>query len=294
MPITKPHYAMNYPANTMRGQINAAIDDDSLTPVDKSTKKLQLKPADASQLLIKPLVAMTTQPTQATAVQQPRKTAVETAATASNNNARACAATNGITSLTSIMAASAAASAGRRASYDAMIHRQHAGSVHRLQLQQQHQQQLYPHQHSRQSRPQPQHLDASQALHQRRRVSFEMPDSSYLASPEPPQKKRRFQRRNSKTAAMLFSAMAASSMAAHQAQTTSPQMTDENEFAKQSSIPQAPTNTTQGPSPSAASTDETWDGGVEIAEELVRQLKLRRRSNSFGSAESGSHHSRSS
>jgi hypothetical protein len=70
---------------------------------------------------------------------------------------------------------------------------------------------------------------------------------------EPPFKRRRFQRRNSKTAAMLFSSM--SSIAAC-------------DFG-------------DGKEPTveiSRSADDAWDGGIEIAVALVRQLKLRRQS----------------
>lgn len=77
-----------------------------------------------------------------------------------------------------------------------------------------------------------------------------------LCTNEPPSKRRRFQRRNSKTAAMLMCSM--SSIIACDFDHTS-----EQEDASNS----------QG---SVQNTEDPWEGGLEIAEELVRQLKLRR------------------
>jgi hypothetical protein len=85
-----------------------------------------------------------------------------------------------------------------------------------------------------------------------RNVSFEgSVEKQNLA--EPPFKRRRFQRRNSKTAAMLFSSMSS---------IVSSGVGDAKEATAEISRP----------------ADDAWDGGLEIAEELVRQLKLRRQS----------------
>jgi hypothetical protein len=94
----------------------------------------------------------------------------------------------------------------------------------------------------------------------RRAVSFEgSVEKQDLAEP-PFNKRRRFQRRNSKTAAMLFSSM--SSVVA------SSVLGDAKEPAAEIISRSAP----------GADDDACWDGGLEIAEELVRQLKLRRQS----------------
>ena len=105
---------------------------------------------------------------------------------------------------------------------------------------------------------------------QRRRVSFgedplPTPSSEPSSSEpcEPPLKRRRFQRRNSKTAAMLLTSM--SSIIA-------------SEFEKD----EEQESGTTGEPPKTISTtheDNPWDGGLEIAEELVRHLKLRRQAN---------------
>ena len=105
---------------------------------------------------------------------------------------------------------------------------------------------------------------------QRRTVSFgEMPlhtPSEPSSEPcEPPLKRRRFQRRNSKTAAMLLTSM--SSIIA-------------SDFEKEEQEPQ------QESEPKTISTNEDnpWDGGLEIAEDLVRHLKLRRQANAASSS----------
>jgi hypothetical protein len=86
---------------------------------------------------------------------------------------------------------------------------------------------------------------------------------------EPPMKRRRFQRRNSQTAAMLFSSLASFAESDFGALET---QRDENEASLEETIK------TESESP-------CWDGGLEIAEELVRQLKLRRQC-----SQSQSHH----
>lgn len=93
------------------------------------------------------------------------------------------------------------------------------------------------------------HAKFAEDMEQRRHVSFQSEKNTSVD--EPPMKRRRFQRRNSKTSAMLFSSMASIVAADLEA---------ENEEE----------------SNDKATSDEPWGGGVEIAEELVRQLKLRR------------------
>jgi hypothetical protein len=96
------------------------------------------------------------------------------------------------------------------------------------------------------------HQKFAYEIEERRKVNFSSVEKSDPVD-EPPQKRRRFQRRNSKTAAMLFSSM--SSLVA----------SDFEEDEKKEETSHAPD-------------DSAWDGGLEIAEELVRQLKLRRQS----------------
>jgi hypothetical protein len=98
------------------------------------------------------------------------------------------------------------------------------------------------------------HKKFADEIEERRKVNFATTEKSDPVDDEPPQKRRRFQRRNSKTAAMLFSSMA--SIVASDF--------EEEEDKKEE--------------PSHSSDDSAWDGGLEIAEELVRQLKLRRQS----------------
>ena len=97
---------------------------------------------------------------------------------------------------------------------------------------------------------------ADELEQQRRKVSFGTDVKDPLA--EPPMKRRRFQRRNSKTAAMLLSSMASIVAADF----------DEPEEEKEQRPPKS----------NESRDDEAWDGGLQIAEELVRQLKLRRQS----------------
>jgi hypothetical protein len=109
------------------------------------------------------------------------------------------------------------------------------------------------------------HKKFAEEMEQRRRVSFaaasEEKNNSFAAASEeknsvsePPLKRRRFQRRNSKTAAMMFNSMAS---------IVSSDLGD-------SPIDEKPKE--------AKAAEDSWEGGVEIAEELVRQLKLRRQS----------------
>jgi hypothetical protein len=104
---------------------------------------------------------------------------------------------------------------------------------------------------SRRSGLQSLHMQFAAQMGQRGKVSFEVEKETQEAT-EPPMKRRRFQRRNSKTAAMLFSSM--------------------------SSIVSADLESEKDESANKAdsSSADAWDSGLEIAEELVRQLKLRR------------------
>jgi hypothetical protein len=84
---------------------------------------------------------------------------------------------------------------------------------------------------------------------------------------EPSPKRRRFQRRNSKTAAMLLSSL-------------SEVLHDENyrQFTREEFPTQAQHENTNATTTTTttAKTDEVLGGGLHIAEELVRQLQLRR------------------
>ena len=107
---------------------------------------------------------------------------------------------------------------------------------------------------------------AAQMEQQRRKVEFEMPKKETgtvgeQPVSEPPMKRRRFQRRNSKTAAMLLSSMQMSTLVPDTLPDFSKNLADK-----------AP-NASDDTSPSS----DILDGGLEIAEDLVRQLKLRRR-----------------
>ena len=85
------------------------------------------------------------------------------------------------------------------------------------------------------------------------------------AGGEPPNKRRRFQRRNSKTPAMLFSAM------------KMPQElfdTEDDDGSKKQK--KTPTEVFANASAPRGDDDEDWDGGLEIAEQLVKQLQKRR------------------
>jgi hypothetical protein len=98
------------------------------------------------------------------------------------------------------------------------------------------------------------HKKFAEEMEQRRRVSFAAASEEKNSVSEPPLKRRRFERRNSKTAAMMFSSMAS---------IVSSDLGD-------SSIDEKPKE--------AKVSEDSWEGGLEIAEELVRQLKLRRQS----------------
>jgi hypothetical protein len=93
---------------------------------------------------------------------------------------------------------------------------------------------------------------------------------------EPPSKRRRFQRRNSKTPAMLMS-MSASLV---QLEFLDEEKKEEEERLKLLNI------TTKKDESSEEDDDDDWDGGLEIAEELVKHLQQRRRSSSVSSTAS--------
>mmetsp|Transcript_122136 Transcript_122136/g.182445 ORF Transcript_122136/g.182445 Transcript_122136/m.182445 type:complete len:117 (+) Transcript_122136:1-351(+) len=107
---------------------------------------------------------------------------------------------------------------------------------------------------SRRSGLQSLHLQFAEQMNQRRKVCFETEKAIAEEPAEPPMKRRRFQRRNSKTAAMLFSSMSSIVSADLEA--------EKEETPDKIDVPSG----------------EPWDSGLEIAEELVRQLKLRRQS----------------
>lgn len=96
---------------------------------------------------------------------------------------------------------------------------------------------------SRMSRAQTNMADGRMQL---KRVSFEIKYKS--TSPEPTMKRRRFQRRNSKTAAMLFSSIATIGLGL-----------EDTEREKETS-------------------KDSCDAALKIAEDLVRHLRLRRHS----------------
>jgi hypothetical protein len=92
------------------------------------------------------------------------------------------------------------------------------------------------------------------------------------AEQEPPSKRRRFQRRNSKTPAMLMS-MSASLV----------QLEFLDEEKKEEEEKQRLQMLAKKEDTFEEDDDDDWDGGLEIAEELVKHLQQRRRSNSGSS-----------
>lgn len=92
-----------------------------------------------------------------------------------------------------------------------------------------------------------------------------------LSSAEPPNKRRRFQRRNSKTPAMLFSAM---KMPQELFDTD-----DDDNSSSSSKTPKEVYASARAALQKAAPEegDADWDGGLEIAEQLVKQLQKKRR-----------------
>jgi hypothetical protein len=89
-------------------------------------------------------------------------------------------------------------------------------------------------------------------------ISSEPPVTPSSSCEEPPMKRRKFQRRNSQTAAMLFSSLAS--------------------FAEDPDFALETREETCNETAKTGEESPCWDGGLEIAEELVRQLKLRRQS----------------
>ena len=81
---------------------------------------------------------------------------------------------------------------------------------------------------------------------------------------EPPNKRRRFQRRNSKTPAMLFKSMNFLPQDLFEEKSSSE---DKSKSEEEKRIPRAPQDD-----------DNDWDGGLEIAEQLVKHLQKRRMS----------------
>jgi hypothetical protein len=92
---------------------------------------------------------------------------------------------------------------------------------------------------------------------------------------EPPSKRRRFQRRNSKTPAMLMSISA-----------SLVQLEFLDEEKKEEEERRKLLNLTKKEESSEDDDDDDWDGGLEIAEELVKHLQQRRRSSSVSSTSS--------
>ena len=97
------------------------------------------------------------------------------------------------------------------------------------------------------------------------------------SSAEPPNKRRRFQRRNSKTPAMLFSAM-------KMPQELFDTDDDDNNNNSSSKTPKEVYANARAALQRAAlqkaapeEDDADWDGGLEIAEQLVKQLQKKRR-----------------
>ena len=104
--------------------------------------------------------------------------------------------------------------------------------------------------------------DYARQLDKPKKICFDVVDYGYgdteeVPAQRPPSKKRRYERRNSKTPAMLMAMNAALDLDFLQ------DLDDETERDS-----------------STSSEDDVWDGGLEIAEELVKQLQSRRRSNS--------------
>ena len=92
----------------------------------------------------------------------------------------------------------------------------------------------------------------------------------------PATKRRRFQRRNSKTPAMLMSMN--SSLLIHL-----DFLEDKKEYEAATTTTASPSSTAANKSPDIAGSPlklDSWDGGLEIAEELVKHLQKRRQSNS--------------
>jgi hypothetical protein len=102
--------------------------------------------------------------------------------------------------------------------------------------------------------------DYTRQIDKPKKLCFDVVDYGYGDTEEvpvskPPSKRRRYERRNSKTPAMLMAMNAALSLEF---------MAEHDESERDSSH----------------SSDDGWDGGIEIAEELVKQLQNRRRSGS--------------
>jgi hypothetical protein len=106
--------------------------------------------------------------------------------------------------------------------------------------------------------------DYARQLDKPKQICFDIVDYGYGDADEPlvqrpSSKKRRYERRNSKTPAMLMAMNTALDL----------DFLDDHEETERDS--------------SQSSEDDVWDGGLEIAAELVKQLQKRRRSNSTSS-----------
>ena len=95
-------------------------------------------------------------------------------------------------------------------------------------------------------------------------------ESAGTSTAEPPMKRRRFQRRNSKTPAMLFKSM-----------NFLPKDLFED---KPSKVEDSAPKPQQQQRKTATEDDDDWEGGLEIAEQLVAHLKQRRLSDASVSA----------
>lgn len=102
-------------------------------------------------------------------------------------------------------------------------------------------------------------------LERRRRAALLGYGDDTVEGAERPVKRRRFQRRNSKTPAMLFKTL----------NILPKDLFDDMPAPKAKETPAAPT---------AKDDDEDWEGGLEIAEQLVAHLQKRRQSDASFSA----------
>jgi len=110
-------------------------------------------------------------------------------------------------------------------------------------------------------------------LERRRREAYQLgygDDKPTLAGSEPPAKRRRFQRRNSKTPAMLLNSFKVRPQALFE-----PEEPMENPSAADVKTAM---RTFSVATSTAGDDDADWDDGLEIAESLVKQLQKRRMS----------------
>jgi hypothetical protein len=119
-------------------------------------------------------------------------------------------------------------------------------------------------------------LPCCEPMHASKRVMFESADNidygygETHVEEEPPVKRRRFERRNSKTPQMLM-AMSASLLSL-ELMTTNDVDVDEDEDEDESLIKTSASVEDDDDEES----EECWDGGLEIAEQLVKHLQERR------------------